>query len=437
MKKVYFTFFVATIYANLFAQNFNQNFADGGVYADYVSTASNATENNKFAGITAITAASITNNKLRFERANSVTLLSSWTIGSTTSPFSPTPTVAKVSMEYTISNNQTFANQRQYLAIGEAFSINQSPPVNGNIHSSLSIRTTANAGEFYVNNGSVDSQAKGSEVGPYSGTVVFTWVINNLGAPYTYTAPNGSSAEVANDTWDLYIGNTLILDDQEAINGSKNMNAVKYAFGNTNAGSNVSGKITVDMDDISVNTLSTLPVSLTSFTGTNFGENIRLNWNTSSEQNNSHFNILRSEDGKIFNNIGTIKGNGTSQQEHHYSYNDISPMSGINYYQLIQVDLDGTRTFDSRILAIKSSITPGEFRIAITENTFTSIIYASKNTSGDLSVSDMMGRKIYNKKVRLDKGLNTVILSDIHLAEGIFVGNLLMDGKQYAIKFSK
>lgn len=255
--------------------NFSQNFNAGGEYLHYTSTESDATANNKFIGIAANTAASITNSKLRFERLNVSNFLSSWTIGGNVSPLAPTPSVAKISMQYAITNNAGYTNQRTYLTVGEGFSANQFPPVDGNIHSSFSIRTTGTAGQFYVNNGSNETQNKGTAVGPYTGTVIFTWVVNDSGASQTYTAPNGSLNQVDNDKWDLYIGNTLVLNEQEAINGSKKLSGVKYAFGNTNGSSNVSGKMTVDMDNINFQTLSTAISSMAMSTAEQAGVTMR------------------------------------------------------------------------------------------------------------------------------------------------------------------
>ncbi|WP_026905331.1 LamG-like jellyroll fold domain-containing protein [Pedobacter glucosidilyticus] len=88
--------------------------------------------------------------------------------------------------------------------------------------------------------------------------------------------------------------------------------------------------------------VNTLPVSLKSFTAKAQNNSAILNWQTSSENNNSHFMVKRSTNGVNFDNlaiINTKSANGAS-----YNYIDYQPANGINYYQLLQVDLDNKTT---------------------------------------------------------------------------------------------
>ncbi|HEY8400440.1 MAG TPA: glycosyl hydrolase [Cytophagaceae bacterium] len=85
----------------------------------------------------------------------------------------------------------------------------------------------------------------------------------------------------------------------------------------------------------------TLPVQWLSFEAIKQGNNALLNWKTASEKFNSHFIIQRSDDGKDFEDIGTVQGNGTRNEVSVYSFTDYNPVQGINYYRLKQVDQDG------------------------------------------------------------------------------------------------
>lgn len=90
-------------------------------------------------------------------------------------------------------------------------------------------------------------------------------------------------------------------------------------------------------------------VELSDFTGTTLSDNILLNWKTLSETNNLYFLILRREDDQsLFERIpdAVIAGKGTTLLEHFYSYRDENIQPGIQYfYQLQQVDYDGSSTF--------------------------------------------------------------------------------------------
>ena len=71
--------------------------------------------------------------------------------------------------------------------------------------------------------------------------------------------------------------------------------------------------------------------------------NVTLNWTTYSEINNYGFYIERSPDNINYEEIGFIKGSGTSTVENTYSYIDTdSKNAGDYYYRLKQIDFDGT-----------------------------------------------------------------------------------------------
>ncbi|ADY52083.1 NHL repeat containing protein [Pseudopedobacter saltans DSM 12145] len=86
---------------------------------------------------------------------------------------------------------------------------------------------------------------------------------------------------------------------------------------------------------------SPLPVQLSSFTATANNSQVKIQWQTASESNNSHFRILRSSNAQDFTTLGVVIGNGNSTQEMDYHFTDYNPLKGINYYQLEQVDFDG------------------------------------------------------------------------------------------------
>jgi len=93
------------------------------------------------------------------------------------------------------------------------------------------------------------------------------------------------------------------------------------------------------------NDSAALPVELSSFTFSNERNNVMLYWTTSSEINNSGFDIerrdARSETQDVWTKIGSVSGNGTSSGGHSYSYVDRNLASGIYSYRLKQTDFNG------------------------------------------------------------------------------------------------
>ncbi len=84
-----------------------------------------------------------------------------------------------------------------------------------------------------------------------------------------------------------------------------------------------------------------LPIELVRFSGKKLNRNVLLNWSTSMEVNNDHFDIERSSDGNRFSKIGEHKAAGNTTIGHSYDFVDPHPMRQMNYYRLKQIDFDG------------------------------------------------------------------------------------------------
>lgn len=168
---------------------------------------------------------------------------------------------------------------------------------------------------------------------------------------------------------------------------------------------------------------ATLPVSLVSFSGKKAENGIQLNWITSAESNNSHFDIMRSIDGKKFEKLGSIVGNGTSYTKINYSFTDESPMMGTNYYQLNQVDFNGTIN-PSNIISVQSGIEASNLNIFSKPGSqeLEVKIYSPYFTDAKLVITDMSGRKVKETSLKLTKGYN--LFSIDAKVENIFVATL-------------
>jgi hypothetical protein len=102
-------------------------------------------------------------------------------------------------------------------------------------------------------------------------------------------------------------------------------------------------------------TVTSLPVTLTSFMGENKSSGNVLIWKTTSETNNKGFEIERSADGKTFENIGFVDGMGDNKGGKTYSFLDEKPYFR-TYYRLKQLDWDGKSEY-SRIITVKQDKT--------------------------------------------------------------------------------
>ncbi len=205
------------------------------------------------------------------------------------------------------------------------------------------------------------------------------------------------------------------------------------------SGTNITLTNTSTLADIETGAgVTVLPVKLTSFSAKTVNTKIELSWTTASEQSNSHFEILRSDDGITFHKIGQINGKGDSNTKTTYSFNDNAPANGINYYQLNQVDFNG-ESVSSTVISANANFQKQQFSIISTaNNTFTAAVDALKKGNATLRITNLSGQVLLNTTVYLEKGHNQFDISTPYLSTGIYVASITTANKEgQSIKFKK
>lgn len=84
-----------------------------------------------------------------------------------------------------------------------------------------------------------------------------------------------------------------------------------------------------------------LPLKWLSFTAQQQNENIMLSWITADEQNTKDFLVQHSIDGQTWIDLATVLPIASTNPQHEYQYLHSSPSLGINYYRILQGDMDG------------------------------------------------------------------------------------------------
>lgn len=249
---------------------------------------------------------------------------------------------------------------------------------------------------------------------------------------YTY---NSAPVSLAANSYHVYVNGVKHTETFPKIGTAYTQPAIN-AISFTSGGS--ATQETVKISNIkAIYQTSTLPVSLTSFTAKTEANGIRLNWKTASELNNDHFDILRSTDGKMFNTLTSVSGNGTTSKLNNYSYLDNAPESGTNYYQLSQVDKDGTAT-KSNVIAVTSDLSGQQaFTLNVNGNTLNASFEASTNGTATINIHDLSGRSVFAKSVTAQKGSNNISLQTPSFNTGIYVATLTQNGNSKSIKFVK
>ena len=99
-----------------------------------------------------------------------------------------------------------------------------------------------------------------------------------------------------------------------------------------------------------------LPINTLQFTGKRVENTSELKWTTLSEQNNAYFEIEHSKDARNFtvvsDKINSKANNGNSNIALEYSFTDMIPNEGHNYYRLKQTDKDGKTSMAKNVLDV-------------------------------------------------------------------------------------
>jgi len=156
---------------------------------------------------------------------------------------------------------------------------------------------------------------------------------------------------------------------------------------------------------------SNLPVEITSLSAQNSSQGVELQWETSSETNNSHFEIERSSDDNSFEVIGRVNGVGNSLETQNYLFVDtnVSSLSRL-YYRLKQVDFDGRFSYSPSISIDPSKIALATFTIypnPVESDAFVRF----QNTSNEeltLQIFDIRGALVSSKRLDGNGGVEPI-----------------------------
>ncbi len=107
---------------------------------------------------------------------------------------------------------------------------------------------------------------------------------------------------------------------------------------------------------------SALPVELTSFSATQNGDEILLEWQTVTEVNNYGFEVERqntegSSQESVWEKIGFVAGHGNSNSSKSYEFIDNDTPAGNLHYRLKQIDTDGSYEYYSTTAQISNGLT--------------------------------------------------------------------------------
>jgi hypothetical protein len=176
--------------------------------------------------------------------------------------------------------------------------------------------------------------------------------------------------------------------------------------------------------DISATNTVPLPIELLSFKGEyEKDENVvLLEWETLSEKNNDYFKVIKTYDGNVYKEVGTIKGSGnTNEVMKYWLIDDDLKYNKKCYYLLEQYDFNGKKNIISfDVVEIKNEKNNVVINPIIKNNNL--IITSDVKSNFRIRLFDISGKVIFDKNIVIVEGENTIEVKDI--LKGIYLCTL-------------
>jgi len=274
-------------------------------------------------------------------------------------------------------------------------------------------------GTLYVE-GIIPPSGGGNAITVASGANMF---IGNIGL---YTGSNSNYLTVSNGGVLNFCGNkTSGADNVGSINTGGTLNyALGYYTSETPGAQSdfsVSGSQVAAFADAASclatfenNISNILPISLEYFDVKLNGEIVALEWKTATETNNDFFTIMKSYDASTYEILGTVNGAGTTTISHYYTFNDVEPQNGVNYYKIKQTDFDGASTF-SPVRSIKykkKNVFIQVYPIPGKSENITLNLWSEKNEIVTLMISAVYGQVYSSGQIEVSNNRLEIPLSN-------------------------
>jgi hypothetical protein len=173
------------------------------------------------------------------------------------------------------------------------------------------------------------------------------------------------------------------------------------------------------LDDIVIDTAVTiLPADLLSFDVSQASSGVLLQWSIAAQKDNNNFTIERSHDGSSFTAIVSLPEKNIAEGRANYSYTDLNPSNGDNYYRLLQYDVDGgVEDFGTKKVVIKDLHSAYVYPNPVTSNRVTVYLGHSITRPVLYQVADMNGSIV--QKGILTNSVETIGVDG--LAKGLYI----------------
>ena len=170
---------------------------------------------------------------------------------------------------------------------------------------------------------------------------------------------------------------------------------------------------------------SALPIELVSFEANCKGTNqVSITWSTATEHNTSHFVLDKSRDGVTWDLVGQVQAAGNSSQLTNYEMIDSEQLSGVTYYRLKQVDMNGeVETFYPVSASCKGGVQGNVLTTnpnPSTDGFYVNLFTETMEGNGQLTILDASGRRVYEKAISIKNGNTIFHIGDFDVEPGMY-----------------
>lgn len=178
-----------------------------------------------------------------------------------------------------------------------------------------------------------------------------------------------------------------------------------------------------------------LPVTLSSFTYSVSKNNVVLMWVTEAELNNSGFDVERkvNKQGSTWQKIGFVQGNGTTNEQKKYLFEDKKLQAGTYSYRIKQVDYNGNFEYFELFEDVKIEV-PAVFNLSQNypnpSNPRSKIDFQIPfDSKVNITVYDMLGKEVsvlVNEFMKAD--FYSAEFEGADLASGVYFYRIFSEG---------
>jgi Secretion system C-terminal sorting domain len=154
-----------------------------------------------------------------------------------------------------------------------------------------------------------------------------------------------------------------------------------------------------------------------------------VSWATTQEINTSKFEIEHSADGTSFVKLGEVAAAGNSSTVSNYNFSHLKPITGLNYYKIKQIDIDGSFTYSAIVKVLNKNDIK---KTIIAPNPVVDILNIVEPTTTFITtveVYDSKGALVIRKTVNADEQVYSLPVSMLAKGNYILKVNYKLDSK--------